>query len=108
MNGAAGDGRSIMNVRLAVLRGRFSFVRPFSAVHSASMPRWTHRKTWPDYGANDRVVLRDGVKAGARLLDGSTVRNRPMATLPDHYARARRQMHHFVRDAPEEQTLDVA
>jgi hypothetical protein len=26
------------------------------------MPRWTHRKTWPDYSANDRVVLRDWVK----------------------------------------------
>ena len=26
------------------------------------MPRWTHRKTWPDYRDNDRVVLCDGEK----------------------------------------------
>ena len=26
------------------------------------MPRWTHRPTWPDRAAIDRVVLCDGVK----------------------------------------------
>ena len=33
-----------------------------------AMPHWTHRKTWPDYRANDRVVLRDGVRV-ARVYE---------------------------------------